>query len=69
MKKQTPKQYGEPILLYPGLSLRVGSIMQIAMPTRSYQKESVDKLVDKVDTLVGINKTKRSRAVCSKSRQ
>jgi hypothetical protein len=69
MKKKTQKQYGEPILLYPGLTLRAGSIMQIAMPTKSCKKESVDKFVDNIDTLIGINKTKHPRAVCLKNKQ
>ena len=68
MKKRDVNQYGVPLFLYPGITLRAGSMMQICTPTRDQKKESVDKFVDN-PTLTGVvTKNKRTRPVCLKNR-
>ncbi|PIR17107.1 MAG: hypothetical protein COV46_05625 [Deltaproteobacteria bacterium CG11_big_fil_rev_8_21_14_0_20_49_13] len=67
MKKNKP--YGESVLLYPGITLRVGSIMQVLSPISTPKKQTVDKLVDKGAMVVDSVKNKRPRAGCSRNKQ
>lgn len=69
--KKKDTQYGQPIFLYPGITLRVGSIVQISSPSRvSHAREikAVDKFVDKVQEGVVVSKNNRSRPDCPKNR-
>lgn len=68
MKKRTTKDYGSAVLLYPGMSLRAGSMMQIIEPNVQLKKEDVDKFVDKQLLPLTTSKNMHSRALCSKNR-
>ena len=68
MRKKRSVSYGQPLLLYPGMALRVGSMMQIAMPLKNQKKETVDNFVDKEPSTGTFSKIKPSRQDCSKNR-
>jgi hypothetical protein len=67
MKKTKKNEYGRPLLLYPGMSLRIGSMVQILDPIEK-EKESVDKHVDKHVLMGGMQRNSRIRPLCLKNR-
>jgi hypothetical protein len=69
MKKTKPSDYGRPVLLYPGITLRAGSIMTLEPGQKRYTKEPVDKSVDKPGSAPLPSKNKHIRPVCSKNKQ
>lgn len=55
------------MLLYPGMSLRVGSMVQVLDPIGN-EKEDVDKHVDKHVPMGGMLRNSRIRPLCLKNR-
>jgi hypothetical protein len=68
-RKKISKEYGQPLTLYPGLTLRVGSMMQILPSKMNFKKEAVDNLVDNTPLSRTISKKARNRAICLKTGQ
>ncbi len=68
MKKSNTNKYGQPVLLYPGMALRIGSAMQVLTPYEHVKKEAVDKRVDNAPSTLSSIKNKHFREVCLKSK-
>lgn len=69
MKKKYPQNgIGETVLLYPGLSVRAGSVILMNRPSTSSRKQVVDNFVDNRSFLTTPAKDKRNRGVCLKNK-
>lgn len=69
MKKKYPQNgIGETVLLYPGLSVRAGSVILMNRPSTSSRKQVVDNFVDNNPFLTTPAKGKCNRGVCLKNK-
>jgi len=69
MKKRTNKEYGDAILLYPGLTVRAGSLVLVHKPLKTGAKKPVDNFVEKTTLCATSTKSKHVRGVCLKNKQ
>ena len=69
MKKKTNNEYGDAILLYPGLTVRAGSVVLVHKPAKSVTRKPVDNFVEKAPLCATSTKNKHTRGVCLKNKQ